>query len=52
MKHTFFCYACENEYTISHKGKGEAEYCPFCSNPLEDADKDEDEEFDPHRDLD
>lgn len=40
-KRAYFCYQCENEFTVCTKATEPIEHCPFCASDLESADKDE-----------
>jgi len=33
-KKSFKCLGCDNEFTIQHKTKDPAEYCPFCGDEI------------------
>lgn len=43
-KKRYFCYCCENEFSIIAKTSDPIEYCPFCGGDMEEADTDEEEE--------
>lgn len=37
----YLCQSCDNYFTLSYKGGDLVEYCPFCSEELEQADSNE-----------
>jgi hypothetical protein len=40
----FYCYECDQEWTITTDSKEDLKYCPFCGIALETADKDIEED--------
>lgn len=39
-KKKYYCFACEEEYSVSYTSKEEPKFCCFCASALEDADQD------------
>lgn len=44
MRKKFYCYSCENEFTVISEQN--VSYCPICSESIETADEDLDWESD------
>ena len=44
MEESFTCSVCKTSFEIEHDRDRDVEYCPFCGEDLEEADREEDDE--------